>query len=240
MISNLVTLKGTKDGLLITVGEGEWEEILRDLAAQLDRPRASEFFRGARARLDAGDRMMTEVEIGELARLLEAHAMQLELQPPPPPPPRRRSKTTGRAAQANADAKREQELWQEAALVRRTVRSGQIIRYPGHVVVHGDVNPGAEIVAGGDVIVWGKLRGLVHAGASGEDTAVVAALELAPMQLRIGAFIARAPDERGKGEPRTVSLRRILQDRAKSVRGPEVARVRDGRIVIESWKSNKE
>jgi septum site-determining protein MinC len=110
-------------------------------------------------------------------------------------------------------------VWEEAALCPRTLRSGQAVRYAGHVVVMGDVNPGAEIVAAGDVLVWGRLRGVVHAGASGNNNAIVSALQLTPTQLRIGTFIARAPDE----SPRPL-------------RGPEVARVRDGRILIEAWK----
>ena len=80
-----------------------------------------------------------------------------------------------------------------AILVRRTLRSGYSLQHSGHVVVIGDVNPGAEIIAGGDVIVWGHLRGMVHAGAEGNDDAVVCALDLAPTQLRIGGLIATTP-----------------------------------------------
>jgi septum site-determining protein MinC len=107
----------------------------------------------------------------------------------------------------------------EAGLVaRRTLRSGQQLRHPGSITVIGDVNPGAEIVAGGDIVVWGKLRGTVHAGAMGNETAVVCALDLAPTQLRIAQYIARSPEGR----------------RRKPT--PEVARVRDGKIVAESWE----
>ena len=87
----------------------------------------------------------------------------------------------------------------------------------GTIVVVGDVNPGAQIVAEGDVIVWGKLRGVVHAGAAGDEDAMVGALILAPTQLRIGKQIARAPDDK----------------RARHF--PEVARVREGRIIVEPW-----
>ena len=105
-----------------------------------------------------------------------------------------------------------------AVLVRRTLRSGQTVRHTGHIVVIGDVNPGAEIIAGGDVVVWGRLRGTVHAGAGGDDDAVVCALVLAPTQLRIGSHIARSPG----GEPG----RRIL---------PEVASVQGDQIVAKPW-----
>jgi septum site-determining protein MinC len=95
------------------------------------------------------------------------------------------------------------------------------VRYSGAVLVLGDVNPGAEIVAGGDVIVWGKLRGVVHAGAMGDEHAVVCALELAPTQLRIAGRIAIAPDDRRRRRQIT----------------PEIARIRDGHIVAEGWKA---
>ena len=107
-----------------------------------------------------------------------------------------------------------------ALLVHRTLRSGQALRHAGHVVLIGDVNPGAEIVAGGDVVVWGKLRGTVHAGAMGDESRVVCALELAPTQLRIGNLVARPPDER----------------RSRRIR-PEIAFVSQGRIVAEPWSS---
>ncbi len=226
----MVSLKGTKDGLVITLGDGEWSQVLSELASQLERPRAAQFFHGVRARLAPGERELSETEIDQLYELLEQHAIQIELHAPVPLP--RRVESESRAAESETRAveietltaeKPEPGLWGEAALVRRTVRSGQIIRYPGCVIVHGDVNPGAEIIAGGDVLIWGKLRGLVHAGASGDEKAVVGALLLAPMQLRIGSHIARAPDDRGKKD-----------------RGAEIARVRDGRIVIESWKAGKD
>ena len=86
------------------------------------------------------------------------------------------------------------------------------------MVIIGDVNPGAEIVASGDVIVWGRLRGLVHAGALGDETAVICALELTPTQLRIADQIAISPDEK----------------RGKAI--PEQAAIRSGQIVAEMWQ----
>jgi septum site-determining protein MinC len=103
-------------------------------------------------------------------------------------------------------------------LTRRTLRSGQQLRHPGSIALIGDVNPGAEIVAGGDIIVWGKLRGTVHAGAMGDEDAQVCALDMRPTQLRIAQHIARSPEERRR-KP-----------------SPEVARVRKGQIVVESWE----
>lgn len=104
----------------------------------------------------------------------------------------------------------------DTLLVRRTLRSGQHVRFARNVVVLGDVNPGAEIVAGGDIVVIGTLRGVAHAGAAGDLRAVVAAFRLQPTQIRVAAVIGRAPD--GGGE---------------RVDAPEVALVRDGLLVIQ-------
>ena len=99
----------------------------------------------------------------------------------------------------------------------RTLRSGTRIEFGGHIVVYGDVNPGAELIAEGNVIVWGRLRGMVHAGAKGNRNAVVCALDLSPTQLRIAEEVSP-----------------ILKPRESS--RPEVARInKDGKLQAEYW-----
>ncbi len=83
----------------------------------------------------------------------------------------------------------------KAVIINRTLRSGQQIKNQNSVVIVGDVNPGAEVIAGGDIIVFGRLRGVVHAGAGGNQSSQVAALKLDPTQLRIASSIARSPDD---------------------------------------------
>lgn len=78
--------------------------------------------------------------------------------------------------------------------VQSTVRSGMEIRHPGTVVVLGDVNPGSSIIADGDVLVWGSLRGVVQAGATGNNRCMIMALRMDPTQIRIADFVARAPE----------------------------------------------
>jgi septum site-determining protein MinC len=84
---------------------------------------------------------------------------------------------------------------------RGTLRGGQILQQMGNIVVVGDVNPGAELVASGDILVFGALRGTAHAGAQGDAAARVAALELAPTQLRIATYIAADEAKRKAREP---------------------------------------
>lgn len=78
--------------------------------------------------------------------------------------------------------------------LRKTIRSGQSISSDGNIVVIGDVNPGAEIIAKGDITVWGILGGIAHAGSDGNNFARIRALKLNPVQIRIGEIFARRPD----------------------------------------------
>lgn len=82
----------------------------------------------------------------------------------------------------------------EPLYLENTIRSGVEIRHEGTVIIRGDVNPGGSIVADGDILVWGRLRGIVHAGAKGNNQALIMALEMEPTQIRIGDYVARAPE----------------------------------------------
>jgi septum site-determining protein MinC len=106
---------------------------------------------------------------------------------------------------------------EEAIFIHRTLRSGFKVDYDGHVVVLGDVNPGAEINASGSVVVWGRVRGSILAGMPENHTASVCALELIPTLLRIAGVT-------------------YLPSRRKVKNQPEMARVEDGQVVVESWK----
>lgn len=229
-MSNGIAIKGIKDGLLVTVGGGnEWSETAPALMARIDQ--SADFFRGAKLTLDVGPRAIPAAELGRLRDSLSernisltavlsesmvttsaAQALGLKVALATPLPP---------SAQAQVDAEADpEEVREEAVLVRRTLRSGRSVRHAGHVIVLGDVNPGAEIMATGDIIVWGRLRGVAHAGADGDERAVVCALDLAPTQLRIARHIATSPPHRGQPQP-------------------EMARVRDGQIVAERWAPKK-
>lgn len=76
-------------------------------------------------------------------------------------------------------------------LVKKTLRSGQSVEYEGNVVILGDVNPGAEVNSGGDILIMGALRGTVHAGCNGDKKAIIAALKFQPVQARIANIAAQ-------------------------------------------------
>jgi septum site-determining protein MinC len=83
----------------------------------------------------------------------------------------------------------------DALYLQMTVRSGVEIRHPGTVIILGDINPSGIVIADGDIIIWGRLRGVAHAGASGNRESLIMALQMQPTQLRIADAVARAPEK---------------------------------------------
>lgn len=81
---------------------------------------------------------------------------------------------------------------------RGTLRSGQVLESDSSVVILGDVNPGAKIISGGNVVVLGSLKGTVYAGLAGDASSFVVALDMRPVQIRIGDTIARCSDKQKK------------------------------------------
>jgi septum site-determining protein MinC len=227
-MKNTISIKGTREGLTITLGSGEMHDILEDLAQHL--ATQGEFFRGGTVALQVGDRAVAEGELTEIGDLLGRYDMTLRTVMTSNVETENATRVLGLrllSQQPMAEAAPRAVAPPAAAnpldgsrgvLIRHVVRSGQVVRHTGHVVVVGDVNVGAEIVAGGDIVIWGRLYGTVHAGSMDNDDAVVCALELAPLQLRIGQAIAR-PEE---------------GDRPRKTY-PEVAAVRENRIVVEPW-----
>jgi septum site-determining protein MinC len=86
----------------------------------------------------------------------------------------------------------------EPLYLQTTVRSGVEIRHPGTIVIFGDLNPGGKAIAAGDIFVWGRLRGVAHAGAQGNRQCRIAAVQMEFTQLRIADAVARSPQKRPK------------------------------------------
>jgi septum site-determining protein MinC len=221
-MTETVTIKGTNEGLVINLGSDPLQEALEELESALS-AKAS-FFVGGRVALRVGDRPLSGEQLGTIGRMLEGHSMTLWAIDSEHPATLSAARELGletalqpkeRPGRPVPEQVKRDDL--SGIVVRRTLRSGQALQHAGHVTLIGDLNPGAEIVAGGDIIVFGRLRGIAHAGAMGDDEAIICALELAPSQLRIGAHIARPPD------------------RSRPPKMPEIASVQDGGIVVERW-----
>jgi septum site-determining protein MinC len=226
-----IAIKGTRNGLLLTLEpETPFSELLNALADRL--AEAPAFFRGASLVVDTSRRALGIRERSQLVNLLSYYQVTILSVEPLTPSSLQNEASLAHsfdAGQTSSSMSRElqnsnmQSPLQEAheivetLFIHRTVRSGQAIHHSGNIVIIGDVNPGAEVVAGGDVIVWGVLRGMVHAGYPDNEQASVCSLSLAPVQLRIGHLLSRPPEGMD-----TQSY-------------PEVAAIRNGRIVVETW-----
>jgi len=218
-----VKIKGIREGLLVTLTEGEWPDLEKALLDHIDQQ--GQFLAGAHLTLEVGNQILKAAELGRLRDILSERGIVLRAVLSNSPTTELTAQDLGLATRLSQPRPPRQfraldrELpGDEAILVQRTLRSGHSVKYSGHVVVFGDVNPGAEIVAGGNVIVWGRLRGTVHAGAEGNQAAVVCALDLSPTQLRIADQISITPPQRKKARP-------------------EIARLVDNRVIAEPWEA---
>ncbi|MCG8538901.1 MAG: septum site-determining protein MinC [Clostridia bacterium] len=206
-LNNNIEFKGTKDGLIIHLNEScEYEKLKEQLIEKLEH--AKNFFIGAQiARIEG--KSLTSNEESEIIDLINNRFGMIMVERTEP-----LEKTT-------ACSTKEVFMGLDEGVtrfVKSTLRSGKKIEFKGNVVVMGDVNPGAEIVAYGNIVIMGALRGIAHAGANGNSNAFVSALRLQPTQLRIGKFIARAPD-----------------NSSYNPKYPEIAFIRDEMILIEPY-----
>jgi len=238
--SPIVHIRGRSDGVVIEIGVGTWNQVTAALAERLES--SGGFFRKSNVALDLGSRPVTEGELKEIAQMLAAQEMSVGVV-------RTRSERTFQAALAVglAVALESSNGAPDAAAMLATahsheretdakgyfvykgyLRSGHRLRRREHIIVIGDINPGAEVISDGDVLVWGRLRGVVHAGAGGDRRALVAALDLEPTQLRIADVLKIAPDPK-PGHPGRFFWRRSQHKR------PEIARVVQDEIITEEW-----
>src|SRR5512142_1284314 len=188
--NSLIQIKGLRDGLLVSLDDAPWEEQRAALLTQVDSQPA--FFHGARLAMDVASQVLHVNELVELRDQLSERGISLWAVISESPTTEHTAQLLGLATRVSKPRPEEsrqysvEDLGEETALfLNRTLRSGTRIEFSGHVVVMGDVNPGAEIVAEGNVIIWGRLRGMVHAGSKGNRSAVICALDLSPTQLRI-------------------------------------------------------
>ena len=119
----------------------------------------------------------------------------------------------------------EEQAGRTGEFYRGTLRSGQVLDCESSIIILGDVNPGAKIISKGSIVVLGALKGTAYAGANGNEQSFVAALEMDPLQIKIGEIIARSADK-------SPAPKRRLRKEKVTVE-PQVAIVKDGNIYIE-------
>ena len=213
MSEDKIKIKGENGGLMLGFpNDMPFSEIMEELSKKLDSGTGF-FLRGTLVRIPR-DRFSKE-ELAEMQELFRTHGLICRLAKPEPAVPltpvSERVQPPDEPPQDVSDAPELQRM----LIIDKTLRGGQAVETEGSVIVFGNVNPGAQITAGGSVDVRGTCRGVVHAGAAGDSTAFIIADHLMPTQIRIANYVARSPDE--------------PEDSGKAER----AYVRDGQIVIE-------
>lgn len=185
-----IQIKGLRDGLLVTLPDGEWAALVPLLLEHIRSQQA--FFQGARIVLDVGSLVLNVNELSTMRDHLSDEGVSLWAVLSESPDTENTAQLLGLATRISKPRPGEIQKSggdnlgeQGAKLINKTLRSGVRVEFSGHVIVIGDVNPGAEIVADGNVLIWGRVRGMIHAGAKGDTSAVICALDLAPTQLRI-------------------------------------------------------
>ncbi len=223
---NQIIVKGTNEGLMMILPEGDWEEVRSAIVERINSQSA--FFKGADAFIDVASRNMRATEVADLRDLLGSFEMRMK-----------GLLSFSEITQKNARAlgldtslplkrgKRERKLVilspneDSAFLIQKNIRSGIRIEKDESIVIIGDVNPGAEIISGGSVFVWGKIKGKITAGANGNEQAIVGALSIEDSQISIGGIMR-------------IFSKKI---RNSNFTAPLILKIQDGDIVAENIKS---
>ena len=217
-MSKPVMLKSNKYGInLILDSSMDFEELLGHI---LERFKESEgFFKNAKMAISFEGRRLTQEEEFRIVDtitsntsvniicILDNDALREEL------------------VRQKVERFEEEQAGRTGEFYRGTLRSGQVLDCESSIIILGDVNPGAKIISKGSIVVLGALRGTAYAGANGNEQSFVAALEMDPLQIKIGEIIARSADK-------SPAPKRRLRKEKVTVE-PQVAIVKDGNIYIE-------
>ncbi len=177
---NNIIFKGYKDRLTVWFdNEQNFEQVKNDFSSKLKI--SQKFFEGAKkTSIEFKGRPLTDNQKFDLLNIFSSET-GIDISLVNDAPQEKKSKQ-----EKNSDM--------ESIFQKNSLRSGQFIHYKGNVILIGDVNPGAEIIAGGNIIVMGTIKGLVHAGCYGDKNCIIAALGMLPVQLRIANIITCMPD----------------------------------------------
>lgn len=219
MREELIAFKGVKEGIYIYVHGNDFLAIKNELDKKLQK--SLEFYKGTKL-LGIQSKGLSSNELIDLKCILKYKYELIVLEGELPKHVLNMQKSDDEEDRIQEEIVFEGIEEGMTKFLTGTLRSGQVVEYAGNIVIMGDVNPGALIEAEGNIIVIGTLRGVAHAGKSGNEKSVVASYNLQPTQLRIADVIARSPDGDIKG-----------------IRLPEVARIKNGEVVIEPYLPNK-
>lgn len=212
---NIVLLKGTSKGLVIQLDQNTDYDIIKEIFCKKIESSADFFDNSSSAIVFKGKTLSPSQEkelldiISEHTKMKVAFVKSVDTEETPV---ENKTKQSFDTLVAN-----ELKPHNAAKFFKGNIRSGRLIEFEGSVIVIGDVNPGAEVRAGGNIIILGSLKGLAHAGCTGMQDAFVAALSMTPVQLRIADIITRFPESETMRTDKT----------------PEYAIIEDGLIYVQ-------
>jgi len=216
-LNNSVVIKGNKNGIVVVLDEKiEFNELKKCLIEKFTS--ASKFFENANMAISFEGRKLSDIEEREILDVIEKETDinivcvvdndELRQQ----------------IFKNAVDTKIAEESAHSGQFYKGTLRSGQVLESESSIIILGDVNPGGKVIAKGNVVVLGSLKGNIFAGAGGDEDAFVVAIEMDPMQIRIGSVIARCSDSTTKSK--------LKKSEAK------IAYVEEGNIYIEKLEKD--
>lgn len=181
-----VTIKGTRDGLTLFIDDMcSFDDAYAELGEKIAATQPDKDEPIASVTVKLGNRYLPEKEKGKLANLIADG-----------------NRMTVQAIESDVIRREDALKWKEESEVKtisRIIRSGQVLKVQGDLLLVGDVNPGGHVCATGNVYIMGNLYGIAHAGYEGDNKSVITASFMKPNQLRIGEHISLSPDNSGKG-----------------------------------------
>lgn len=186
--TQFVMIKGTKEGLIFYLDDDcSFNDLIGELKEKLAISSLPQdvFDQQASVIVKLGYRYVTDKQKEQLRRIIEEND-QLHIE-------RYESEVIDKITALD---------WIKQSSIQsisRIVRSGQVLEVEGDLLLIGDVNPGGQVNATGNIFIMGKLKGIAHAGVKGDEEAIIAAAYMSPMQLRIAKYISRAPDFETEG-----------------------------------------
>lgn len=212
MMDERIIIKGNKSGLIAEINMHKFSDFTEMLELLLSRlSKGKRFYRKSTLTINTSLNLINDKDIEHLKKVLleEIEIEDIIWQDDNVKEKEKEKKTFSGVYEG------------KTKFLRKTVRGGQSIRYNGNIVIIGDINSGAEVTAAGNIIVLGAIKGNVSAGANGNTKAIIAAFSLQPEILKISNIVTLSPDDSEEPEY------------------PEVAKVKDGAIIVEPYLPNK-
>ncbi len=202
-MKNSVVIKGNKYGIIVILDDSLPFEELKQMVAEKF-VESAKFFKKASMGISFEGRALSDDEMKELLDIISSNTDINIVCVLDSSGEREEQFKRALEEQAASEAVSAAISGNDGQFYRGTLRSGQVLESDSSIVILGDVNPGAKVVSSGNVVILGALKGTVYAGVTGNETSVVVALEMTPMQIRIGDIIARCSDTQGKAKRKKV------------------------------------